>query len=166
MSRYPMSTSPQPKPANRHPHDRPLRMPSHHLRPDSPLAPSTVNGNSADMKGASPGSAIHLGWQFPRNRPRPPDFEPDTSSLERSPSSVHRPTSRIVGSGIPSHIPLRSGSGAKRLQSSKEAMVRRSQRATNAQRLKSRKPTVQCHQRFIYLPEFASKSESVKAPSL
>ena len=109
-SRYPMSTSPQPKPTNGYPHDKPLRMQPRHPRPDSPL-PSTingVNGNSADVKSASPGSATRFGWQFPRNRPQLPDFEPDTSSPERSSSPVHRPTSRIVGSGVPSHIPVRS----------------------------------------------------------
>src|SRR5258708_21786790 len=100
-SRYPMSVSL----ANGHTHDKPPRMQSRHLRPDSPLPPTTVDGNSADMKGAS---ATRFGWQFPRNRPQLPDFEPDSSSPERSPSPVHRPTSRIVGSGIPSHIPVRS----------------------------------------------------------
>jgi hypothetical protein len=108
-SRFPMSTSPQPKPTNGYPHDKSLRIPSRHPRPDSPLPAFTVNGNSPDVKSASPGSATRFGWQFPpRNRPQLPDFEPDTSLPERSPSSVHRPTSRTVGSGIPSHIPVRS----------------------------------------------------------
>jgi serine/arginine repetitive matrix protein 2 len=49
-----------------------------------------------------------FGWQFPRNRPHLPDFEPDTSEPERSSSPVHRPTGRNVGSGLPSHIPVRS----------------------------------------------------------
>jgi serine/arginine repetitive matrix protein 2 len=107
-SRNPMSTSPQLKAINGRAHDKPLRVPSRLPRPDSPLIPPGVNGNGADVKGASPGSATRFGWQFPRSRPQLPEFEPDTSSPERSPSPVHRPTGRIVGSGIPSHIPVRS----------------------------------------------------------
>jgi serine/arginine repetitive matrix protein 2 len=165
-SRYPTSTSPQPKPTNGYPHDKPLRMPSRHPRPDSPL-PSTVNGNSADVKSASPGSATRFGWQFPRNRPQLPDFEPDTSSPERSSSPVHRPTSRIVGSGIPSHIPVRSpgqvpkvvikrsGDGQTFTKGHKRATTEFSE-ANGAVPPK------------IHLPEreFASESESTDAPSL
>ena len=106
-SRNPMSTSPQSKAINGRVHDKPLRIPSRLPRPDSPLVPPGVNGNGTDVKGASPGSMTRFGWQFPRNRPQLPDFEPE-SSPERSPSPVHRPTGRIIGSGIPSHIPVRS----------------------------------------------------------
>jgi hypothetical protein len=52
------------------------------------LSPN-VNGNGIDVNGASPGSWTRFGWQFPRNRPRLPDFEPDTSEPERFPSPVH-----------------------------------------------------------------------------
>jgi serine/arginine repetitive matrix protein 2 len=109
-SNYPISTSPRPKLTNGYGHDRPVRAPSRLPRPDSPLAlaPSNVNGN-VEGNGVPPEPAHvpHHGWQFPRNRPQLPDFEPDTTSSERSPSPVHRPTSRIVDSAKPSHIPVR-----------------------------------------------------------
>ena len=41
----------------------------------------------------------------------------------------------------------------QRSRSSEAAMVRRSLKATNAQRPNSRRPTVRCHQRFIYLSQ-------------
>src|SRR6266852_7140285 len=43
----PVSTSPQSKPTNGYPHDKPLCMPSRHPRPDSPLPHSTVDVKSA-----------------------------------------------------------------------------------------------------------------------
>ncbi|KAF8492641.1 hypothetical protein F5888DRAFT_1858186 [Russula emetica] len=137
-SRYPMSTSPQPKPTNGHPHDKPLRMPSRHPRPDSPLPPST--GNSADVKSASPGSATRFGWQFPRNRPQLPDFEPDTSSPERSPSHVHRSTSQA-----------------------KRRCTKGHKRATTefSEANGAVPPKIHLHE-----PEFASESESMDATSL
>ena len=107
-SHHSMSTSPQPNPSNGRAHDKPFRMPLRHPRPDSPLVPPNVNGNGADVNGASPGSMTRFGWQFPRNRPQLPDFEPDTSEPERSSSPVHRPAGRNVRSGLPSHIPVRS----------------------------------------------------------
>ena len=166
-SRYPMSTSPQPKPANGYPHDKALRMSLRHTRPDSPLPTSTINGNSADVKGASPGSVTRFGWQFPRNRPQLPDFEPDTSSPERSPSPVHRPTSRIVGSGIPSHIPVRSPGQVPK------AVIKRSGDGQTFMKGHKRATTEFLEANGavppnIHLPEpeFASESESTNAPSL
>ncbi|KAI9509431.1 hypothetical protein F5148DRAFT_1187964 [Russula earlei] len=103
--RHETSTSPQPRPVNGRAHDKPLRLPSRFPRL---IPPSGVNGNNVDGKDASPASAPPFGWQFPRNRPQLPDFEPETSTTERSPSPVHRPTSHLVGFGKPSHIPVRS----------------------------------------------------------
>ena len=165
-SRYPTSKSPQPKPTNGYSHDKLLRIPPRHPRPDSPLPLSTLNNNSPDVKSAPPGSATRFGWQFPRNRPQLPDFEPDTSSPERSPSPVHRPTSRIVGPGIPSHIPVRSpgqvpkvaikriGDGQTFTKGHKRATTEFSE-ANGAVPPKIRLPE----------PEFASESESTNAPS-
>lgn len=108
-SSRPMSTSPRPKLANGYAHDKPGRAPSRLPRPDSPLVPSNVNGSAeGDGVPPAPAPAPHFGWQFPRNRPKLPDFEPDLSSSERSPSPVHRPTSHIVSSAKPSYIPVRS----------------------------------------------------------
>ncbi|KAI0254145.1 hypothetical protein BJV78DRAFT_1188986 [Lactifluus subvellereus] len=108
-SSHPMSTSPRPKLANGYAHDKPGRVPSRLPRPDSPLAPSNVNGNvEGNGVPPAPAPAPHFGWQFPRNRPKLPDFEPDLSSSERSPSPVHRSTSHLVGSAKPSYIPVRS----------------------------------------------------------
>jgi hypothetical protein len=59
-------------------------MPLRHPHPDSPPPPSTVNGNSANVKSASLGSATHFDWQFTQNRPQLPDLKPDMSSPERS----------------------------------------------------------------------------------
>ena len=101
MSRIPISSSSRSKATNGHVQDKPSRFPSRLHRADSP-----ANGRSADVKDSSP--AARFGWQFPRNRPQLPDFEPESSSRERSPSPLHRSTSRIVGSGKPSHIPVRS----------------------------------------------------------
>jgi serine/arginine repetitive matrix protein 2 len=100
----PMSVSSRfSKPANGHAHDKSSRWPSRLHRPDSP-----IDGNSAEVKGSPPASApARFGWQFPRNRPQLPDFEPETSSREHSSSPVHPPTGR-TGSGMPSHIPVRS----------------------------------------------------------
>jgi len=112
MSRIPIPTSPRPKATNGHVQDKPSRFPSRLHRADSP-----ANGHSADVKDSSPASAPALfGWQFPRNRPQLPDFEPESSSRERSPSPLHRSTSRIVGSGKPSYIPVRSPSQVPRVE--------------------------------------------------
>ena len=72
------------------------------------MVPPNVNGNGADVNGVFPGPAIRFRWQFPRNRPQVANFETDTSGPERSPSLVHQPTGRNVGSGIPSPIHVRS----------------------------------------------------------
>jgi serine/arginine repetitive matrix protein 2 len=122
-----MSTSPLSKPANGHARDKPLRLPSRLPRPDSPLITSSVNGNaaSADVKGVSPASSpARFGWQFPRNRPQLPDFEPDSSSPERSPSPVQRSTSRAVGPGKPSHIPVRSPDQVPKVEIKRNGNVR------------------------------------------
>ena len=112
MSRIPISTSSRLKSTNGHVQDKPSRLPSRLHRADSP-----ANGPSADVKDSSPASApARFGWQFPRNRPQLPDFEPESSSRERSPSPLHRPTSRIVGSGKPSHIPVRSPSQVPKVE--------------------------------------------------
>jgi serine/arginine repetitive matrix protein 2 len=165
-SRSPM-TFPQPKPTNGYPHDKPLRMPSRHPRPDSPQPPSTVNGNGAEVKSASPGSATRFGWQFPRNRPQLPDFEPDTSSPERSPSPVHRPTSRIVGSGIPSHIPVRSPGQVPKVVIKRggdgQTFTKGHKRATTEFSEANGAVPPKIH---LPEPEFASESESMGAPSL
>ena len=166
-SRYPISTSPQPKPTNGYPHDKPLHMPSRHPRPDSPLPSSSVNGISADVKSASPGSATRFGWQFPRNRPQLPDFEPDASSPERSPSPVHRPTSRVVGSGIPSHIPVRSPGQVPKVAIKRsgdgQIFTKGHKRATTEFSEANGAVPPKIH---LPEPEFASESESVDVPSL
>ncbi len=98
------------KPTNGHTYDKPLRMSSRPIRPDSPVAPSNVNG-SAEPNGTPPPPpppGPHFGWQFPRNRPQLPDFEPDITSPERSPPPVHQSMARNAGSTKPSHIPVRS----------------------------------------------------------
>ena len=156
-SPFPMSTSPQPKPTSGYPHDKSIRIPSRHPRPDSPLPNSTVNGNNPDVKSASPGSASRFGCQFPRNRPPLPDYEPDTSSPERSPSPAHRSTSRTVVSGIPSHIVpkvaiKRSGDGQTFTKSHK----REFSEANGAV-----PPNI-----HLPGPEFASETESMDTPSL
>jgi hypothetical protein len=106
---HPLSTSPRPKFTNGHAYDKPVRAPSDVSRPDSSSVPNKVNesieGNSIPQ---APASVPHFGWQFPRNRPQLPDFEPDTTSSERSPPPVHRPIVSIVGSAKPSNIPVRS----------------------------------------------------------
>ncbi|KAF8486583.1 hypothetical protein F5888DRAFT_1640095 [Russula emetica] len=113
-------------------------MPSRHPRPDSPLPPST--GNSADVKSASPGSATRFGWQFPRNRPQLPDFEPDTSLPERSPSHVHRSTSQAK----------------RRCTKGHKCATTEFSEANGAV-----PPKIHLHE-----PEFASESESMDATSL
>ena len=168
MSRVPMSTSPQPKPTNGYPSDKPLRIPSRHPRPDSPLPSSTVNGNnSSNVKSASPGSATRFGWQFPRNRPQLPDLEPDTSSPERSPSPVHRPTSHTVGSGIPSHIPVRSPVQVPKVAIKRsldgQTFTKGHKRATTEFSEANGAVPPKIH---LPEPEFASESESMGAPSL
>ena len=96
------------KPTNGHTYDKPLRMSSRPIRPDSPLAPSNING-SAEPNGTPPPAPVpHFGWQFPRNRPQLPDFEPNITSPEHSPPPMHQSTARNAGSMKPSHIPVRS----------------------------------------------------------
>jgi len=108
-SRYPTSASPRLRPVNGRAYDNPVHLSSRLPRPDSPIVRSSgVNGNGADGKGSPASAPARFGWQFPRNRPQLPDFERESSSTERSPSPVHRPTSHLVGSGKPSHIPVRS----------------------------------------------------------
>ncbi|KAH9961259.1 hypothetical protein BC827DRAFT_1203507 [Russula dissimulans] len=108
-SRYPTSASPRLRPVNGHAYDNPVHLPSRLPRPDSPIVRSSgVNGNGSDVKGSPASAPARFGWQFPRNRPQLPNFEPETSSTERSPSPVHRPSSHLVGPGKPSHIPVRS----------------------------------------------------------
>ena len=166
-SRFPMSTSSQPKPTNGYPHDKPLLIPSRHPRPDSPLPSSTVNGNTVDVKSASPGLATRFGWQFPRNRPQLPDFEPDTSSPERSPSPVHRPTSRTVGSEIPSYIPVRSPGQVPKVAIKRSAngqtFTKGHRRATTEFSEANGAVPPKIH---LPEPEIASESESMDAPSL
>lgn len=112
MSRIPISTSSRSKPTNGHVQDKPSRLPSRLHRADSP-----ANGHSANVKDSSPASApARFGWQFPRSRPQLPDFEPESSSGERSPSPLHRSPSRIVGSGKPSYIPVRSPSQVQKVE--------------------------------------------------
>ena len=99
----------RPKPTNGHTYDKPLRMSSRSIRPDSPLVPSNING-SAELTGTPPPPApvSHFGWQFPRNRPQLPDFEPNITSPEHSPPPVHHSMARNAGSMKLSHIPVRS----------------------------------------------------------
>ncbi|KAI0298524.1 hypothetical protein BC826DRAFT_1103024 [Russula brevipes] len=122
-----MSTSPLSKPANGHARDKPLRLPSRLPRPDSPLITSSVNGKTAgaDVKGVSPASSpARFGWQFPRNRPQLPDFEPDSSSPERSPSPVQHSASRADGPGKPSHIPVHSPDKVPKVEIKRNGDVR------------------------------------------
>ncbi|KAH9994038.1 hypothetical protein BJV77DRAFT_332278 [Russula vinacea] len=140
-SRNPMSTSPQLKAINGRAHDKPLRVPSRLPRPDSPLIPPGVNGNGADVKGASPGSATRFGWQFPRSRPQLPEFEPDTSSPERSPSPVHRPTVVLLALEYQATFLCDHRVRYQRSRLTEMAMPGHSRKATNAQRPNSRKPT-------------------------
>lgn len=97
------------KPTNGHTYDKPPRMSSHPIRPDSPLAPSNING-SAEPNGTPlrQAPASHFGWQFPRNRPQLPDFEPNITSPEHSPPPVHQSMVRNASSITQSHIPVRS----------------------------------------------------------
>ena len=89
MSRIPISTSSRSKTTNGHVQDKPPCFPSRLHRADSP-----ANGHSADAK----------------------DFEPESSSCEHSPSPLHQSTSRIAGSGKPSHIPVRSPSQVPKVE--------------------------------------------------
>ncbi|KAF8265240.1 hypothetical protein EI94DRAFT_1736338 [Lactarius quietus] len=97
------------KPTNGHTYDKPLRMSSRPIRPDSPLAPSIVNGSAEPNDTPPPPAPVpHFGWQFPRNRRQLPDFEPNTTSPEHSPPPVHQSMTRNAGFMKPSHIPVRS----------------------------------------------------------
>ena len=169
---HPMSTSPQSKLSNGRAHDKPFRMPLRHPRPDSPLVPPSVNGNGIDVNGASPGSASRFGWQFPRNRPQLPDFEPETSEPERSPSPVYRPTSRNPGSGAPSHIPVRSPGQVPKVAIQRNGDVRAfakgHKRATTefTEANGAVPPKIQVQVQPEPEPEFTSEPESISANSL
>ena len=137
------------------------------LQTDAPTPASTVNGNSTDVKSASLGSATRFGWQFPRNRPQLPDFERDTSSPERSPSPVHRPTSRTVGSRIPNHIPVRSPGQVPKVvikrRGDSQTFTKGHKRATTEFSEANGAVPPKIH---LPEPEFASESESIDTPSL
>jgi hypothetical protein len=138
-----MSTSPQPKPTNGYPHDKSLRIPSRHPRPDSPPA-STVNGNSLDVKGASPGSATRFGWQFSSHEIAHNFL---ISSQTRADLSILHPLciDRLVVLSVLEYqatFLCAHRARCQRSRSGEAVMVRRSRKATNAQRPNSRKPTV------------------------
>ncbi len=156
-----MSTSPQPKPTNGYPYDKSLRMPSCHPRTDSPLPHSTAN-----VKSASPGLATRFGWQFPRNRSQLSDFEPDSSSPARSPSPVFRSISCIVGSGIPSHIPVRSLGQVSKVtikQSGNGQMFTKGHKRATTKFSEANGAVPRIH---LPEPEFTSEPKSMGAPSL
>ena len=131
--------------------------------PSARLSPTTLN---CRCESASPGSATRFGWQFPRNRPQLPDFEPDSSSPERSPSPVHRPTSRIVGSGIPSHIPVRSLGQVPKVaikRSGNGQIFTKGHKRATTEFSEANGAVPRIH---LPEPEFASEPESMGAPSL
>jgi serine/arginine repetitive matrix protein 2 len=115
------------KPTNGHTYDKPPRMPSRPIRPDSPLASSNVNG-SAEPNGTPPPPPLpvpRFGWQFPRNRPQLPDFEPDITSPDHSPPPVHRLLARNAGSTNPSHIPVRSPGRVPKIETKQNGDVKK-----------------------------------------
>ena len=118
------------------------------------------------MKSTSPGLATRFGWQFP-HRPQLPDFEQDTSSPERSPSPVHRPTSRIVASGILSHIPVRSPGQVPKVAIKRsgdgQTFTKGHKRATTEFSEANGAVPPKIH---LPEPELASESESMDATSL
>ena len=114
------------KPTNGHTYDKPLRMSSHPIRPDSPLAPSNVNGSAEPNGTPLPAPPVpHFGWQFPRNRPQLPDFEPNITSPEHSPPPVHQSMARKAGALKPSHIPVRSPARVPKIETKQNGDVKK-----------------------------------------
>ncbi|KAH9034875.1 hypothetical protein EDB85DRAFT_1889598 [Lactarius pseudohatsudake] len=86
---------------------------SRHVRRNPSHSSLTSEGSScpsspAEPDGTPPALVPRISWQFPRNRSRLPDFEPNITSPEHSPPPMHQSPIRNAGSTKPSHIPVRS----------------------------------------------------------
>ncbi|KAH9083633.1 hypothetical protein EDB83DRAFT_2511952 [Lactarius deliciosus] len=86
---------------------------SRHIRRNPSHSSLTSEGSSrpsspTEPNGTPPALVPRINWQFPRNRSRLPDFEPNITSPEHSPPPMHRSPIRNAGSTKPSHIPVRS----------------------------------------------------------